>query len=316
MSSYLRLGCFALLLSLAGCSQKQHGVQAHLDDHYPDKLSEWQFFTGKARELKPNEGVLSYEVNTSLFSNHAEKHRTVWMPKGVTGTYKSDAVFDLPVGTILTKTFSFGARRIETRLFIHKKNGWQGVTYVWNTDQIDATLDVTPAPVPVEWQGHQFDYEIPNVNQCKVCHEGPLDNGPLGITAKNLNRGGQLTKWVSAGYLQGVPANPPAAGTSLEARARDYLDVNCGTCHVVGGRGMKSGVILTANEHNPKNLGVCVKEVIVPGKPDQSKLVERMRSLDPKVMMPDLGHSIIDVDGIELIRQWIASMSTCQGLRT
>jgi uncharacterized repeat protein (TIGR03806 family) len=283
-----------VLAGMIGCSRTPRGVQAHLDDHYPDKLSEWQIFTGSQRELKPNTGVLVYTVNTALFSNHAAKLRTVWMPKGSSATYKPEGVFDLPVGSVLTKTFSFANRHIETRLYVHKKNGWQGITYVWNHDQSDAVLDVTPAPVAVNWNGQVFDYDIPNVNQCKVCHEGPADNGPLGITARQLNRDNQLALWTQAGYLKGAPAALAEPPSDLNSRARAYLDVNCASCHIVGGRAMKSGVFLAYSEPAPKS---------------PAKLLETMLSTDPKKMMPTIGRTLIDDEGVALIRDWVQSQS-------
>ena len=301
------------LLFVCACNR---GVQPHLDGQYPERLSEYRLFTGTLRDLKPAPRVLRYDVNTPLFSDGAAKHRTVWMPAGVSGTYQKVGVIDLPAGTILTKTFTFGERRIETRLYIHKTNGWQGVTYVWNREQTDAVLDVTPAPVVIEANGRRIQYEIPNVNQCKLCHEGPNDNGPLGITARQLNRNGQLAQWQQAGYLKGVEASPPSPRPDLDYRARGYLDVNCGTCHAVGGRGMKSGVFLTAAESDPARLGVCRPASntngafnIVPGSPEDSMLLHRMTSLDRKIMMPDVAHSVVDAAGVELIREWIASMS-------
>jgi uncharacterized repeat protein (TIGR03806 family) len=314
-----------LLTLLAGCGNNQFGVQAHLDDHYPDKLSEWRIFTGNLHDLKPNQGVLPYDVNTPLFSDYATKLRTVWMPRGVSGKYRADGVLDLPVGTILSKTFSFGKRLIETRLYIHKANGWAGITYVWNHEQSDALLDVMPEPVPVHWNGLDIDYQIPNVNQCKTCHEGPNDNGPLGVTARNLNREyaypdgaeNQLVRWTKVGYLQEAPdaGHAPRPGADLNSRARAYLDVNCATCHVVGGRATRSGVFLTANESSRENLGVCkaVKDVpgrfdIVPGKPAQSMILDRMQTTDPKTIMPSLGHSVVHREGVELIRDWISAM--------
>lgn len=309
------MACACLLLYLAGCTGRRSGVQPFLDDHYPEKLSEWQLFKGDQRELKPDDRVVVYEVNTPLFSDYATKLRTVWMPAGVSAKYSETGVFNLPAGSILTKSFSFEDRHIETRLYIHKANGWAGITYVWKHDQSDAILDVTPEPVLVTYKGKQFDYTIPNVNQCKTCHEGPSDNGPLGLTARNLNRDDQLAQWTRIGYLSGAPAQLPQPDTTLNGRARAYLDVNCGTCHVVGGRGMKSGVFLTAAEGVDKNLGICKAATdvpasfdIVPGQPDRSMLLHRMRSLDRKIMMPDIGHDVVHQEGIELIRDWIASL--------
>jgi hypothetical protein len=47
---------------------------------------------------------------------------------------------------------------------------------------------------------------------------------------------------------------------------------------------------------------------IAPGEPDRSILLHRMESLDPGVMMPELGRQTIDARGVGLIRDWIAAM--------
>ncbi|MBM7093408.1 hypothetical protein JTP67_33865, partial [Streptomyces sp. S12] len=46
---------------------------------------------------------------------------------------------------------------------------------------------------------------------------------------------------------------------------------------------------------------------VVPGKPDESILIYRMRSDDPSVMMPELGRSVVHEEGVKLIRDWIAA---------
>ena len=49
--------------------------------------------------------------------------------------------WELPVGSVLIKEFSFGGRRIETRLLVHHDDGdWAGYTYVWDRSQTDAVL--------------------------------------------------------------------------------------------------------------------------------------------------------------------------------
>ena len=44
------------------------------------------------------------------------------------------------------------------------------------------------------------------------------------------------------------------------------------------------------------------------GKPDASILLYRMESTDPAKMMPELGSSVADREGVALIRQWIREM--------
>ncbi len=333
----------ALVLPLPGC--RRSGVQLHLDESYPSKLSDWGLFRGRLADLQPNDGVIPYDVNTPLFSDYATKRRTVWMPPGTSATYVADSAFQFSIGTILSKTFSYpqsnGERLVETRLLVRMTNGWVGLPYVWNTQQTDAFLDTSPESIRIQWKhpgGREYsiDYQIPNVNQCKVCHDGPGGAEPLGLKAANLNRDrayehgseNQLGYWARIGILKGAPSpemspkfavwDDPRTG-SVEQRARAYLDVNCASCHREGGRGAKSGLFLDAGERIPRRFGVCKAPAeparaaggrldIVPGKPHESALLSRMIATDADSRMPDLGHSVIHKEAIGLIRAWIATV--------
>ena len=157
----------------------------------------------------------------------------------------------------------------------------------------------------IRWKNQIVEYAIPNVNQCKVCHQ---DSAPIGPTARNLNRADQLEQWTKAGYLKGAPHDPPrmavwndpATGT-IAQRARAYLDVNCATCHKPGDRaGDQFGIYLGLFETNPSRLGAC--------KPGFMNTVE---SVEPKVRMPNLGRSVVDREAVQLLRAWQAE--ACAG---
>jgi hypothetical protein len=52
---------------------------------------------------------------------------------------------------------------------------------------------------------------------------------------------------------------------------------------------------------------------LVPGRPDESILIYRLESTAPKVSMPALGRDVVHEEGVELLRQWIGSLSgTCR----
>lgn len=282
----LRVGAAStiLLLFYAGCGSR--GVQQHISEPFPARLSAWRLFTGDLAALKPNTGVVPYDLNTPLFSDYATKYRFVWMPPGTSAKYNDTEAFDFPQGTIFSKTFAYpdadrGGRQriIETRLLVHANSGWVALPYVWNTAQTEATLDIAADPTVVHWvhpSGERFtvDYVIPNTNQCKGCHDQSKQVSPIGPKARNLNkdftypegRFNQLAYWTKIGYLKGAPAparaprlavwDDPSTGT-LDARARAYLEVNCAHCHSPQGPANTTGLYLLAAQADPMRLGLC-----------------------------------------------------------
>jgi uncharacterized repeat protein (TIGR03806 family) len=265
----------------------------------------------------------------------------------VTATWSDQDAFDLPVGSVLVKTFSYLADRrdpsssenkLETRLLIHGSAGWHGAAYVYDGEG-DATLAEAGTTLPSTWihdDGAQRsnDYIVPNENQCKNCHAEHDDVlTPLGPKARHLNLGAQLQGMVAHGQLVGAPpadqwpkdpnALDPTTG-SLDQRARAFLDINCGHCHNPTGQARTSGLYLDAFETDVAKMGLCKPPVatgrgsgglsfdIVPGKPDASIIIYRVSSTEPSIKMPELGRNLVYDEGLQLLRDWIAAMpGTC-----
>ena len=61
------------------------------------------------RLQSPNGNGVGYDLNTSLFSDYANKYRFVYVPEGAAAAYRNQEVFDFPVGTIIAKTFTIQA---------------------------------------------------------------------------------------------------------------------------------------------------------------------------------------------------------------
>ncbi|HQT54875.1 MAG TPA: hypothetical protein PKX06_15545, partial [Phenylobacterium sp.] len=71
---------------------------------------------------------------------------------------------------------------------------------------------------------------------------------------------------------------------------------------------------------DPANLGVRRRPVaagrgsgglefdIDPGRPETSILLHRMKSREPGVMMPELGRSLVDEQGVALIADYLRSL--------
>ena len=235
-------------------------------------------------------------------------------------------------------------RLVETRVLVRREDGWHGLPYVWNAEETEATLERSGAIVQLMLVDGDAEvpltYVVPDVNQCASCHATNHSTGAIetiGLQARHLNTavdlgGGvasQLDQWSELGLLTGAPtaAEIPAAAVwtddsaSLESRARAYLDINCAHCHNPVGAADTSGLFLDPSTEIGPSFGVCKAPVaagsgtggrlydIVPGKPDESILIYRMESTNPAEMMPELGRSVTHAEGVDLIAQWIESLT-------
>lgn len=317
----------------------------------PEKLTDYGFFDGNPANQRPVAGVVPYALNTPLFTDYAEKLRFVKLPAGQPVAYNDTAVLAFPVGTTLIKTFYYpadfrdpskGRRLIETRLLVHQPEGWKALDYVWNDEQTDAFLEVAGDTKMVSYidqdgKSHQQAYVIPNLNQCKGCHNRNELMTPIGPSVRQLNgelgygqsKENQLVHWKQTAMLTGMPplVNCPKAPVwndtktgSLNDRARIWLDINCAHCHNPKGPAMTSGLNLSVSATDPTAIGLLKTPVaagrgsggrsydIVPGKPDESILIYRLHSTDPGVMMPELGRKTVHAESLELLRAWITAM--------
>jgi len=228
-----------------------------------------------------------FDLATPLFSDYTDKHRWLYVPAGATIAWHDTDAFDLPVGSMLVKTFAYptdrrapaaGRQLLETRLLLHQATGWTAGTYVYGDDPADADLKIAGATIDASWihddgAARTNRYVVPNTNQCINCHGEHSDAmTPLGPKARHLNRdavdgsGNQLTGLISAGILVGAPIDPtgwprdPALEdqtASLEARARTWLDINCAHCHNPRGAARTSGLDLSIDQPDPGLYGVC-----------------------------------------------------------
>jgi len=342
-----------LCMSVMGVCLLSHAEPISIDPNMPlpKKISAFNLFKDSAKQI-PNEGVVPYDMSSPLFTDYAAKDRFIWMPKGASATYHDTDVLDFPVGTVIAKTFSYPAdmrkptenvRRIETRVLWHKEKGWLALPYLWNEDATDAKLAVTGAQMPLEWIGEDgqtksTNYLVPNMNQCKLCHENQQKIGPIGPKARYLNKDfpysegtqNQLERLEKEGYLTGLPSpaerprairwDHPETGTLTE-RARTYLDINCAHCHNPKGPAYTSGLDLTYHQEAPHRIGIYKPPVaagrgsaglkfgIVPEHPEESILVARIHTLDPGMMMPQLGRTMNHEEGVALIEEWIRSLN-------
>jgi parallel beta-helix repeat protein len=335
------------------CGAEGTGVNWEAFEADCPNLSDYRLFADATNPMtNANSGGIIYDLNTPLFTDYANKFRFLFVPEGTQGVYRSQEAFEFPVGTIISKTFTVQAdlrdagsaqNIVETRLMIHRKEGWTALPYIWNEDKTDAVLTRAGGTQRVNWidangVAQSTDYVIPNTNNCANCH-GEDELIPIGPKARSLNKDypyesgaeNQLTHWTALGILEGAPADTSTidsiplwgdTGASLDSRARGYLDINCAHCHQPDiGAADTSGLFLEYFRPFGTDVGLCKPPVaagggagnlhydIVPGNADASITHFRMNSNETEIRMPEIGRSIIHTEGVQLIRDWINAMA-------
>ncbi|NMP15857.1 SO2930 family diheme c-type cytochrome [Thalassotalea sp. Y01] len=239
-------------------------------------LSSYNLFTDSTDPTAgTNSGGVPFDLAIPLFTDYSSKYRFAFLPGGTQAKYTENEIFDFPVGTVLVKTFTMPVDTadrsgdelvIETRLLIHRENGWKALPYYWDAeyaDGKDAKLAITGASLDVTTmhKGEQLDftYRVPKATDCNACHqlegESSLEFTPIGPKARNLNKDfdyasgteNQLTYWQDNGLLAGMPSAADSlqklmlfrddtqlnqlSAEELDNAARGYLDSNCAHCH-------------------------------------------------------------------------------------
>lgn len=294
---YLAILCLILItIIIISCSKEDNYVAVSpvtvdmTQVPYP-KLSDYKFFEGDIKLLKPALNVIPYEPASSLFTDYALKKRFIWMPSGVKATLSADnKVLVFPVGTVLIKTFYYNTiqpnnttKIIETRIMIHKADRWYFYEYIWNDAQTDADLFSGNDFENGSSQSFSFkkpnnevvaeNYRIPSEPECYACHKINEVRTPIGLKPQNLNWNyaysegskNQLQKLVEQGYLESYPTSIVSTvdyhdtTKSLDLRVRSYVDANCSHCHQNQGRCDYRALRFAFSETvNPANLGICV----------------------------------------------------------
>jgi len=250
--------------------------------------------------------------------------------------FAADGDWLFPNGTVLMKNFRLNNQLIETRLFMRHPDGeWAGYTYEWNAAETEATRVIGGKVADKFGQ----DWIYPSGTQCMECHTD-VANFSVGIEHGQLNKaltypssGITANQLVTADAvdlltdpLSDTPdnlprfADPQDTGATIEERARAYLHSNCAGCHRTGGPTQSSMDLRHATSFADTDtcnamptagmIGVMMGRIITPGDASRSILVARMDRRDIHGM-PPLGSNIIDDAGVQLLTDWINSLSGC-----
>jgi uncharacterized repeat protein (TIGR03806 family) len=312
---------------------------------YPALLSQTGLFTDLAT-LTPAAGLVPYEVNMPLWSSGLSKKRWVMIPNdGVPNspaeqiTYSENHAWQFPVGTVFVKHFARPDNNapLETRLFVHGKDGWGGVTYKWRPGGNEADLAEDGLVENLTLDGQTFEYLYPSRNQCWQCHQA--GTGPvLGFRTRQINRdftypngttANQIESFSAAGFIPLNLRKPDLANVitsadiddpdlSDEHFVRSYLDSNCSHCHQPDGsaRAFFDARLITPLTNQSlvcgpliDGLGLPAPAVLKPGSLENSVLFHRVTSTIPSVAMPPIARGPVDYNAVARIANWLLSMN-------
>lgn len=243
------VSCVVLLVAtgLPGRAQGRTPVTA-----LPQRLSDTGLYKpGSSTEVR--ESVIAFAPQYTLWSDGAQKRRWIAIPPGGSIDASRTDAWKFPVGTRLWKEFSYGGRRVETRLIERLADGgWRFAAYVWNEEGSEAVLapEAGLRRMAVA-QAPQGRYDVPSRADCLACHEGAAtpvlgfsalqlspDRDPMAPHADAMPMAGvDLNGLVARDVLRhlrpALLARPPriAAANALERAALGYLHANCAHCH-------------------------------------------------------------------------------------
>jgi len=220
-----------------------------------------------ANPTKPSAQAVTYEVNSPLWSDAADKTRAFVLPAGgkihvrdcqahaadCPNGNADDGRWDFPVGSVMIKTFAFDEKLVETRLFMRvDADNWVGYSYQWDEAQTEATLVSSDgAEAMFNTGARSVSWHFPSQKDCLNCHN-TAGGSTLGPETAQMNRmvGGTNQIDKMAALFEAPPAKPykdalvapyasqagtPPASATVEQKARSYLHANCGFCHRPGG---------------------------------------------------------------------------------
>jgi hypothetical protein len=288
------------------------------------------------KTLSPS--ALAYTPAVPLWSDGAAKERWIELPAGTQIDISDPNNWVFPIGTKLFKQFTYGGRRVETRLFQKQTSTyWIHATYAWNADETAAAISYGDT---VSTDSDGGTWIVPASTDCDSCHRGRPDH-ILGFEAVSLGSQGAsgltLNELAERGLLTPTPSVTNLRigddGSGLAAPALGWLHVNCGvTCHNTNenavGYGAKMDLRLDATrlDGSPPNaatwgplattlnvLGVSGNLAgsprIVPGDPSGSGLVGLISERGDE-QMPPIATRVVDHANVAIVTAWIRSLQT------
>jgi uncharacterized repeat protein (TIGR03806 family) len=237
-------------------------------------------------------------------------------------------------------------QRLETRFLVAARGGgYYGLVYQWNAEQTDAELLAEGQEEVLRIVGENGvtraqTYTYPAQTDCPKCHSD-IAGGVLGARTAQLNgdytypsgdgrgfRANQLATWEQLGFFDRTVGDRPLSeypqlanledqSRPVDARIRSYWESNCAMCHNADSpipswdaRYVtpleKQGVLLAESYADPVPGGPLIVD---PGDPEQSLMLQRATTSDPRLRMPPLLRNRVDSEYVALLQRWIADLT-------
>lgn len=340
----LKMGRPSKIYKLVTAESLEHRLASN--SKVPQHISQIHAFTDLA-QLKPDAGLLPYDVNSPLWSDGALKQRWIAVPRGEKITFAPTDSFTFPAGTVFVKNFDLtvnetnhATKRLETRFLVRDESGGvYGVTYKWRNDNSDADLVSSPVTenisVTTATGVRTQTWYYPGPLDCLACHN-PNAGSVLGINARQLNgtftypatgvTDNQLRAWnhldlFTTAQNETTITNIPRLvrvddkNYPVEYRVRSYLDANCAQCHrpngVAGYFDARFSTPLRyqrlVNGPLANSMGNSSTRVIRAGDISKSVLYARINRVGD-LQMPPLARNVINTNAVNAVAEWINSI--------
>lgn len=240
--------------------------------------------------------------------------------------------------------------RLETRLMVQGPNGdFYGISYKWLPSQLDAELITggTTDTVSINTPNgpREITWYYPTRAECLTCHKigsgsalglktaqvnGDMTYPSTGITANQLKTFtymGFFDQTPDTNNLASLPRFPDINDPAepIEDRAMAYLDANCAYCHnpSTGVFAQFDARSISTNDFSTliygevyNSVGISGGRAFVPSDLEHSIIYQRMSSLKDGIAMPPLSKNKLDTTGMNLLEEWVNSMSPSFGQGT
>ena len=294
---------------------------------YAEKLSDLGIFSDLTKQTL-QDGFVEAKMNAPPWLPGLKVKTYFKLPEGsrIQSSFSDEWI--MPERTVIVQHYStVGGLPHETHVFRALPDGkYQAVAYRWSKETDDAFLVRRGEMVSLP-DDSGIQYYSPGPEKLLNPQQSFLGYLPK-INMRQFNVGTQISEWSSMELLDiwirekdlngfGRLASLDDPDASLELKVRSYLDVNCTNCHQPGGpsRGKFDARFETPLERKnlingelmAGDLRIEGAKIVVPGDPDRSILLQRMKHKGPFKMPPVSVHNV-ESPAIEVIEEWIRGL--------